>query len=47
MYVEQHTFDQDIYKSEYVRIGKILMIDTNNVDKDHYECLDPDNLKVE
>ena len=46
MYVEEHTFDQDIYKSEYVHFDQVLMIDTDIVDEDHFKCLNPDNLNV-
>ena len=46
MYIEEHTFDQDIYKSEYVHFDQLLMIDTGIVDKDHFECFDPEDLKV-
>ena len=45
LYVEEHTFDQDIYKSEYVHFDQVLMIDTDIVDEDYFECLDPSNLK--
>ena len=47
MYVEEHTFDQDIYNPEYVHFDQVLMIDTDIVDKDYFECLDPDDLRVE
>ena len=45
MYVEEHTFDQDIYKTECTHFDQVLMIDADIMDEDHFECLDPDNLK--
>ena len=47
MYVEEHTFDQDIFNPEHVRFDQVLMIDTEIVDEDYFECLDPSDLMVE
>ena len=35
LYVEEHTFDWDIYNPEHVRFDQVLMIDTDNVDEDY------------
>ena len=47
LYVEEHTFDQDIYNPEHVHFDQVLMIDTDIVDEDYFECLDPSDLKIE
>ena len=44
LYVEVHTFDQDLHESDYIPFAQVIMMDTKIVDEDHFACLLPDNL---